>query len=102
MKSILNLYVSSMLSFEAIRECLWLLVPVCMHASSLGEFDEVVERLRQLKDVKRLFPVLGKYDVAVDLKTPDLVTLWNTVLKRDETAGVVFTETLGGIQYKEA
>jgi len=70
--------------------------------SSHGEFDEVVERLRQLKDVKRLFPVLGRYDVAVDLETSDLVTLGNTVLKMGKIAGVVFTETLVEIQHKEA
>lgn len=73
-----------------------------LHASSLGEFDEIVERLRQLKDVTRLFLVLGRYDVAVDLETPVLVTLGNAVLKRGKIAGVVFIESLVGIQHKEA
>ena len=66
-----------------------------------GEFDEVVERIKQLKDVKKIFPVLGRYDVVVDFEAPDPLTLGNLVLKMGRMAGVVFTETLVEIQHEE-
>lgn len=66
-----------------------------------GEFDEAVEKLKQLKGVKRVFPVLGRYDVVIDLETTDSSTLGNTVLKMGRMAGVVFTETLVEIHRKE-
>ena len=69
--------------------------------SRRGEFDEVVERIKQLKGVKRVFPVLGRYDVVVDLEAPDSLTLGSTVLKMGRMAGVVFTETLVEVQRKE-
>ena len=66
--------------------------------SRRGEFDEVVERIGQFKGVKRVFPVLGRYDVAVDFEASDSQTLGNSVLKMGRMAGVVFTETLVEIQ----
>ncbi len=69
--------------------------------SKRGEFEEVVDRIRQFKVVKRIFPVLGRYDVVVDVEAPDLITLGNAVLKMGRMAGVVFTETLVEIQHKE-
>ncbi len=66
-----------------------------------GEFDEAVEKLKQLKGVTRVFPVLGRYDVVIDLETTDSSTLGNTVLKMGRMAGVVFTETLVEIHSKE-
>ena len=66
-----------------------------------GEFDEAVEKLKQLKGVKRVFPVLGRYDVVIDLEATDSSTLGNTVLKMGRMAGVVFTETLVEIHHKE-
>lgn len=72
-----------------------------MIRSKRGEFEEVVDRIRQFKVVKRIFPVLGRYDVVVDVEAPDLITLGNAVLKMGRMAGVVFTETLVEIQHKE-
>lgn len=69
--------------------------------SRRGEFDEVVERIKQLKGVKRVFPVLGRYDVVVDFEAPNSLTLGSTVLKMGRMAGVVFTETLVEVQRKE-
>jgi uncharacterized protein with GYD domain len=66
-----------------------------------GEFDEAVEKLKQIKGVKRVFPVLGRYDVVIDLEATDSLTLGNTVLKMGRMAGVVFTETLVEIHRKE-
>ena len=62
--------------------------------TSHGRFEEVVEFLGKLKGVKRIFPVLGRYDVVVDLEASDLEALDATVLRMGKFAGVVFTETL--------
>ena len=78
------------------------LVSACVLIRSVhGEFEEVVKRLRQLKGVERVFPVLGRYDVVVDLEAPDPVSLGNVVLRMGRLAGVVFTETLVEVQHRE-
>ena len=69
--------------------------------SRRGEFEEVVNILKQLKGVNKIFPVLGRYDVVVDFKAPDSLTLGKTILKMGRISGVVFTETLVEIQSKE-
>ncbi len=63
-----------------------------------GKFEEVVKLIRQLKGVKMVFPVLGRYDVVVDLEVSNLEELSSTVLRMGRISGVVFTETLVGIQ----
>ena len=67
-----------------------------------GRFEDVVEFLGQLEDVKRIFPTLGRYDVVVDLEASDLKALDAAVLRMGKFAGVVFTETLVEIQQQEA
>ena len=62
--------------------------------TSHGRFEDVVKFLGKLKGVKRIFPVLGRYDVVVDLEAPDLNALDATMLRMGNFAGVVFTETL--------
>lgn len=69
--------------------------------SEHGKFDEVVKKIRQLKGIERIFPVLGRYDVVADVEAPDPETLGNLVLKMGRMAGVVFTETLVEIQQRE-
>ncbi len=59
-----------------------------------GKFDEVSQRLRQFDGVKRVFTVLGRFDIVVDLETPSFEMLGETVLRLGKMAGVVFTETL--------
>jgi len=59
-----------------------------------GKFDEVSQRLRQFEGVKRVFTVLGRFDVVVDLERPSFEMLGETVLRLGKMAGVVFTETL--------
>jgi DNA-binding Lrp family transcriptional regulator len=59
-----------------------------------GRFEDVVEYLGQLKGVRRIFPILGRYDVVVDIEASDLKDLDTTVLRMGNFAGVVFTETL--------
>lgn len=63
-----------------------------------GKFEDVVETIRQLKAVNRVFPTLGRYDVVVDLEVTDHEQLDATVLRLGCIAGVVFTETLIEIQ----
>jgi uncharacterized protein with GYD domain len=62
--------------------------------SERGRFKEVAERVRQLKEVKDSFTVLGRYDVVADLEAEDLKSLSSAVLRIGRLAGVVFTETL--------
>ena len=59
-----------------------------------GRFEDVVGSIRQLKGVRRIFPVLGRYDVAVDVEASNLEKLGSTVLRMGRISGVVFTETL--------
>ena len=59
-----------------------------------GEFSKVVDRIKSINGVVRVFPVLGRYDVVVDFNATDMATLGKSVLKISRMAGVVFTETL--------
>lgn len=69
--------------------------------SRRGEFDEVVDRIKQFDVVKLVFPVLGRFDVVVDIEAPDITTLGTAVLRMGKIAGVVFTETLVEVQHEE-
>jgi uncharacterized protein with GYD domain len=64
-----------------------------------GKFEDVVQSIRQLKTVKRVFPTLGRYDAVVDLEAEDHKELDATALRLGCIAGVVFTETLVEIQH---
>jgi len=71
------------------------LVSACVLIRTLhGKFGEVVEMIRQVKGVKRAFPVLGRYDVVADVESANLSDLGSAVLRIGRMAGVVFTETL--------
>ncbi|MEM2876092.1 MAG: Lrp/AsnC ligand binding domain-containing protein, partial [Candidatus Bathyarchaeia archaeon] len=59
-----------------------------------GEFCKVVDRIKNIDGVVRVFPVLGRYDVVVDFQASDNATLGRSVYKISRMAGVVFTETL--------
>jgi uncharacterized protein with GYD domain len=59
-----------------------------------GKFDQVAKNLRQIPEVKRVFAVLGRYDVVVEVEAPDSKQVANAVLKANRLAGVVYTETL--------
>lgn len=67
-----------------------------------GEYDEVADRLKQLDTVKHVFPVLGRFDVVVDVEASDIVTLGNDIVRMGKIAGVIFTETLVEVQHKES
>lgn len=64
-----------------------------------GRFEDVVRTISQLKGVRKVFPVLGRYDVAVDLEAPDFEGLGSTVLRMGRMSGVIFTETLVEIKH---
>jgi len=75
------------------------LVSACMLIrTEHGRFEDVVKAVSQLKGVKRAFPVLGRYDVVVDIEAADMKDLGLTVLRIGRLSGVVFTETLVEIE----
>jgi uncharacterized protein with GYD domain len=59
-----------------------------------GKFEDVVNMIRRIRGVQRVFPVLGRYDVVADLEDMALPDLASTVLRMGRMSGVVFTETL--------
>ena len=68
--------------------------------SQRGTYDTVVERIKQLNGVNRVFPVLGRFDVVVNVEAADVKLLGDTIIRIGRLAGVIFTETLLEIQYK--
>ena len=59
-----------------------------------GRFEDVVKEVSQLKGVKNVFPVLGRYDVVADVEAKDMKELGSIILRMGRLSGVVFTETL--------
>ena len=75
------------------------MLSVCVLIRTLhGKDSDVVKSLSQLEVVKRIFPVLGRYDVVVDLEVSDFKELGKIVMRMGRFYGVVFTETLIEIQ----
>ncbi len=66
--------------------------------TSQGKYEEVVKMISQVKGVRGVFPVLGRYDVVVDVDDMNLADLGATVLRIGRVGGVVFTETLVEIE----
>jgi len=63
-----------------------------------GKFDEVARNLKQIPEVKNAFPVLGRYDIVVDVEAADSKRLARAILKANRLSGVVFTETLPEVE----
>jgi len=63
-----------------------------------GKFEEVARNLRQIKEVKQVFAVLGRFDVVVEVEAPDARGIARAVLKTNRLAGVVYTETLPEVE----
>lgn len=59
-----------------------------------GMYENVVEFLKQLEGVERVFPVLGRFDVVADVEASGFQALGSTLMKMGRINGVVFTETL--------
>ncbi len=66
--------------------------------SRRGEFEEVIENVKVFEGVKRIFPVLDRYDIVIDLEAPNHTALGRTVLRLNRMSGVTFTETLVEVQ----
>ncbi|MEM2904908.1 MAG: Lrp/AsnC ligand binding domain-containing protein [Candidatus Bathyarchaeia archaeon] len=63
-----------------------------------GRYGEVVERIRQFKEVEKVFPVLGRWDAVASVEARDYQTLGALVVRMGRLSGVVFTETLVEIE----
>ena len=63
-----------------------------------GKYEDVVKRLKQIPSVKSAFPVLGRYDIAVDIESPGNRELGRAILKVNKIAGIVFTETMPEVE----
>ena len=75
------------------------MLSVCVLIRTLhGKDSDVIKSLSHLESVKRIFPVLGRFDVVVDLVVSDFKELGNIVTRMGRFYGVVFTETLIEIQ----
>lgn len=59
-----------------------------------GKFQKVADNLDQILEVKKVFPVIGRFDVVVDMSASDPKALARSVMKVNRLAGVVYTETL--------
>ncbi len=79
--------------------CSYLLSACVLIRTEHGRFEDVVGPIRQLRGVKRVFPVLGRYDVVVDLEASNFDELGATVLRMGRMSGIVFTETLVEIKH---
>ncbi len=62
--------------------------------SEHGRYGDVVERVMQFKEVRKVFPVLGRYDIVLDVEVESFKALGNLVIRFGRLSGVVFTETL--------
>ncbi|MDG6923894.1 MAG: Lrp/AsnC ligand binding domain-containing protein [Nitrososphaerota archaeon] len=63
-----------------------------------GKFEDVVGKMKSIPGVKVVFPVLGRYDVVVDIETASGKELGKVSSKVNRLAGVVFTETLPEVE----
>jgi len=59
-----------------------------------GRFEGVAKNLKQIHEVKRAFPVLGRYDIVAELEAENSADLARAVTKANRLAGIAFTETL--------
>lgn len=72
-----------------------MLVRACvLFRTERGRFDEVADRMKQFKEVKKVFAVLGRYDVVADLEGESFESLGKVIIRMGKIGGVVFTETL--------
>jgi uncharacterized protein with GYD domain len=75
------------------------MISACMLVrTEKGKYQDVVRRLKQVPGVKGAFPVLGRYDIAVDIESTGNRELGKAILKVNRIAGIVFTETMPEIE----
>lgn len=63
-----------------------------------GRFQDVAKKLKQIKEVRRAFPVLGRFDIVAEVEATDNKRLGQAILKANRMAGIVFTETLPQVE----
>ncbi len=63
-----------------------------------GRMEEIAKKLKQIPEVRRAFPVLGRYDIVAEIEARDSKQLAKAVTKTNRLAGVVFTETLPEVE----
>lgn len=63
-----------------------------------GRMEELAKKLKQIPEVKRAFPVLGRYDIVADVEAKDGKALARAVTKTMRLGGIVFTETLPEVE----
>ena len=65
-----------------------------------GKFELVTDRLNQIKEIKQVFPVHGRFDVVADVEADDFESIGSAIIRMSRMAGVVFTETVLEIKTK--
>ncbi|HVC27537.1 MAG TPA: Lrp/AsnC ligand binding domain-containing protein [Nitrososphaerales archaeon] len=63
-----------------------------------GRMEELAKKLRQIPEIKRAFPVLGRYDIVADVEAANSKQLARAVTKTMRLGGIVFTETLPEVE----
>jgi uncharacterized protein with GYD domain len=75
------------------------MISACMLVrTEKGKYEDLVTRLKQIQGVRSAFPVLGRYDIVVDIESTGNRELGKAVLKVNKMAGVVFTETMPEVE----
>jgi DNA-binding Lrp family transcriptional regulator len=63
-----------------------------------GRMEELAKKLKQIPEIKRAFPVLGRYDIVADVEAANGKQLAHAVTKTMRLGGIVFTETLTEVE----
>jgi DNA-binding Lrp family transcriptional regulator len=63
-----------------------------------GRMEELAKKLRQIPEIKRAFPVLGRYDIVADVEAANGKQPARAVTKTMRLGGIVFTETLPEVE----
>jgi DNA-binding Lrp family transcriptional regulator len=63
-----------------------------------GRMEDLAKKLKQIPEIKRAFPVLGRYDIVADVEAADGKQLARAVTKTMRLGGIVFTETLPEVE----
>ena len=59
---------------------------------------DLAKKLRQIPEIKRAFPVLGRYDIVAEVDAADVKQICSAVTKTMRLGGIVFTETLPEVE----
>jgi DNA-binding Lrp family transcriptional regulator len=63
-----------------------------------GRMEDLAKKLKQIPEIKRAFPVLGRYDIVADVEAANGKQLARAVTKTMRLGGIVFTETLPEVE----